>query len=118
MVAFQLVILSIVLGVVTATSSTIKQAVNSTITEDQITCYSIPYGGIGFLSHLITYHTLVCMWYGRTPAWPWRKLQHSRREIFLGVVTFILTSGVAIISIVRCKQDGSWQFMLIAIWLI
>jgi hypothetical protein len=35
----------------------------------EIACYSLPYSGLGFASHVLTYYT-VCLGYGRKPLWP------------------------------------------------
>ena len=36
----------------------------------EITCYTLPYGGLGFASHILTYYTLFMLFSGRQPLRP------------------------------------------------
>jgi hypothetical protein len=88
--------------------------VQGTTLQGEMQCYSLPYGGIGFISHLITYYTLVCLWVGRRPPIPWKELNWSKWDCALGIVALILSVGIAIFTIVRCRNR--WQFVLLAVW--
>ena len=46
--------------------------------KDEIGCYALPYGGLGFTSHVLTYLTVFCLSHGRTPLMPWRPLDGER----------------------------------------
>ena len=35
--------------------------IRGTTPAEEMLCYGIPYGGIGFASHIITYYTLICL---------------------------------------------------------
>jgi hypothetical protein len=83
---------------------------------EEIQCYSIPYGGIGFGSHILTYWTLAWLWAGKAPWCPWKKLKHVRLDAFWGVTSFAIVVGVAAFTIIRCRNR--WEYMLIAIWKI
>src|SRR5271156_745738 len=82
--------------------------------QDEIKCYSLPYGGIGFLSHLLTYYTILCLWQLRRPYFPLRRMVYGRIDIFLSIIQIIVTFTVAIFTMVQCRQ--SWEFTLIAVW--
>jgi hypothetical protein len=82
----------------------------------EVQCYSIPYGGIGFASHILTYYTLVCLWYGRKPLWPMSPLNHVWLDFIWAVLTLFIAVGLAVFTIIRCRNR--YEFMLIAIWKI
>jgi hypothetical protein len=48
---------------------------NGTTLTDEIQCYSIPYGLVGFIFHLASYYTLIITALGRKPLRPWRPLK-------------------------------------------
>jgi hypothetical protein len=80
----------------------------------EIQCYGLPYGGLGFASHIITYFTVVCLWLRRDPLMPWKKIHHPWRSFYLGLVSMILSVGFALFTIIRCAS--TWQFVTIAVW--
>ena len=81
--------------------------------QTEIQCYSLPYGGIGFLSHVLTYWTLYCLWFSRRPLGPCRPLKgNSRADVVIGVTTLIGCVSLAIVTMSRCRNR--WQFVLIA----
>jgi hypothetical protein len=90
--------------------------VKGNTSAQEVQCYSIPYGGIGFASHILTYYTLACLWYGRKPLCPTRSLKHALLDSFWAVLTLILAVGLAAFTIIRCRNR--YEFMLIAIWKI
>jgi hypothetical protein len=81
---------------------------------EEIQCYGIPYGGIGFASHILTYYTLICLYNGRRPLWPWKRMKHSEWDMFLAVVQFFFSIGLATFTIIRCRNR--WEFVLIVVW--
>ncbi|KAF8660096.1 hypothetical protein AX16_001654 [Volvariella volvacea WC 439] len=81
----------------------------------EIGCYALPYGLLGFLSHLFTYYTLVCLWYGRRPMLPWQRLSAKTWIILLkDFISLGVTAGLAGATISKCK--GAWQFEALAVW--
>lgn len=92
----------------------ILEPVKGATLEDEIKCYSIPYGGIGFASHILTYYALVCMWYGSRPLLPWLRLKYGIWDCILGVITLIASDALSIFTIIRCQNR--WQFITIAVW--
>src|SRR5271170_5880529 len=80
--------------------------------SDEIKCYGLPYGAIGNLSHVLTYWTLGCIFFYRTPWWPWRTLRAGQIDLLLGIVQVLISVGLASLTIVRCRNR--WQFILLA----
>jgi hypothetical protein len=80
---------------------------------DQIKCYALPYGGIGFTTHVLTYYTAFMLTLGRSP-WRWSRIRHYKTDMWLGGLTFPLTIGPSIITMVRCRSR--WVFYLLAAW--
>ncbi|KAJ9655255.1 hypothetical protein H2198_005871 [Neophaeococcomyces mojaviensis] len=82
--------------------------------RDEIICYSLPYGGIGFLSHLLTYWVILILGFGRKPYWPWSKLSSGKFDLCLALLQVIISVLIASFTISRCRSR--WQFVLIAVW--
>jgi hypothetical protein len=80
--------------------------------ENLIECYGLPYGGIGFLSHILTYYNIVCIGAGIRPLEPHLKLRHGSVDIVLAIVSLMGSVIIAIYTCVRCR--GEWQFVLLA----
>ena len=81
---------------------------------DEIKCYSLPYGGIGFLSHVLTYWTILVLGFGSKPYWPWSRLSAGKFDLCLSGVQVFITVAIAAFTIARCRSR--WQFILIAVW--
>ncbi|TFK75687.1 hypothetical protein BDN72DRAFT_451227 [Pluteus cervinus] len=82
--------------------------------HSEIACYSLPYGALGFVSHLLTYYTIACLWNGRSPLWPARKVAYSSLDLWLGVFALLGSSGMAIFTLARCRN--TWQLLTIGVW--
>jgi hypothetical protein len=87
---------------------------NGATVQEQIQCYTMPYGGIGFASHLLTYLTVTCLALGRSPVFPWIKLQHRIYNICLAATGLVATVILATLGILRCRK--TWPFLLLAVW--
>ena len=81
--------------------------------KDEIKCYALPFGAIGFVSHLLTYYTIVMLGIGKSP-WRWRENRHWKLDFVLSVTGLLWTLAASILTMVRCRQK--WQFMLLAFW--
>ena len=55
-------------------------------TISQITCYALPYGGIGFLSHVLTYYSIVCIGIGVRPIMPGRPIKHKHTDSIMAII--------------------------------
>lgn len=82
--------------------------------NEEILCYALPYGGIGFVSHLLTYYTILCLKFGRTPFVPWRVLNEPVHSIIFATCGLVVTVIINILTTIRCRQ--SWEFVLISLW--
>lgn len=82
--------------------------------KEEIKCYSLPYGALGFVSHVLTYYTIACLWYGRKPLWPFSRVTFSRFDLALGGFGLLISTLLTIVTIVRCKD--TWELLVIAIW--
>ncbi|KAH8654551.1 hypothetical protein BGZ60DRAFT_156578 [Tricladium varicosporioides] len=80
----------------------------------EIQCYGLPYGGLGFISHLLTYYTLITVISGRSPIWPWHKLRRNAWDIFINAISLISTVVMAGFTISSCRN--SWPLVLLAVW--
>lgn len=97
---------------VTVSNTTSVQAKVSS----EILSYNLPYGGLGFLSHVLTYYTALCIGIGVRPLSPWkdtsRKCEVS--NYLLAIVQLIASNVVAVITMYRCRKE--WEFILISSW--
>ncbi|KIJ99261.1 hypothetical protein K443DRAFT_102558, partial [Laccaria amethystina LaAM-08-1] len=82
--------------------------------NNEIHCYSLPYGALGFTSHILTYYTILCFWFGRKPLWPFSRIRYSQFDLVLGIVGLGVTTAVSIVTILRCRN--TWQLLVIAVW--
>ena len=80
----------------------------------EIVCYSLPYGGLGFASHVLTYYTIVCLAFGRRPLWPFKRIDHSKFGFGLSAVGLVGGLLVTVVTILRCRNH--WQLLVLAIW--
>jgi len=82
--------------------------------SEEIKCYNLPYGVLGFVSHVLTYYTIICLWLGRKPLWPFSRVSFSRFDLALGGFGLLISTLLSIITIVRCKD--TWQLLVIGVW--
>jgi hypothetical protein len=80
----------------------------------EIKCYSLPYGGIGFLSHCLTYWAFVWLGQGRRPYFPFIRLSAGTFDLWLCGLQIITTIIVSAFTMSRCRSR--WQFVVIAVW--
>jgi hypothetical protein len=83
-------------------------------TAGQIQCYSLPYGAIGFISHILTYWTLICIMKGKQPLLFWKPLTWKWWGVWLAALMLALTIAISVWTIVRCRAD--WRVLVIAVW--
>ncbi|TEB25446.1 hypothetical protein FA13DRAFT_1765771 [Coprinellus micaceus] len=62
-------------------TSTSTEALESL--SEEIKCYNLPYGALGFASHVLTYYTILCLWFGRKPLWPFSRVSYSWFDLAL-----------------------------------
>ena len=81
---------------------------------DELSCYSLPYGGIGFAGHVLTYWTVALLVAGRRPIIPWQDLKYQKMDLILDALSLLLSLPFAILTIFRCLS--TWQYVLLAVW--
>lgn len=80
----------------------------------QIQCYSIPYGLVGFVSHLFTFWGIFSVCHGRKSSfWKREALRHHGRNICLGVLGLMIAMCLDVVTLYRCH--GSTAYVLIAL---
>ncbi|KDR77317.1 hypothetical protein GALMADRAFT_139310 [Galerina marginata CBS 339.88] len=80
----------------------------------ELHCYSLPFGALGFISHVLTYYTIACLWFGRKPLWPFQKIANSKLDLILGALGISLCIIMSIVTMIKCKN--TWQLLVIAVW--
>lgn len=82
--------------------------------SNEIKCYGLPYGGIGFLSHILTYYSIICIGLGVKPLLPGVHLRHSIFDLVVAICSLLGSSINAVVVMARCRRE--WQFLLLALW--
>jgi hypothetical protein len=70
--------------------------------ENEISCYGLPYGATGFVSHLLTYYTMAALAFEKTPLMPWRDLNNGVQNLPLAITKLIFTTIPSIATIIHC----------------
>jgi len=86
----------------------------ATTLVEEMSCYSLPYGGLGFASHILTYYTVTILSTGHSPIRPWKKLKHSGFDLWISLIGLISGFALALFTLVRCRNH--WQLLVIGIW--
>ncbi|KIJ94782.1 hypothetical protein K443DRAFT_109809 [Laccaria amethystina LaAM-08-1] len=97
----------------TPPKSQLTSLAQSSLNND-IHCYSLPYGALICISHIFTYYTILCPWFGRKPLWPFSRIYFPQLDLVLGIVGLGVTTAVSITTILRCRNP--WQLLVIAVW--
>jgi len=84
-----------------------------TLTEE-MQCYSLPYGGLGFTSHILAYYTVIILSTGRSPLLPGKRLRHSTIDLWLSTIGLMGGFAVAVFTLVKCRNH--WQLLVIGVW--
>ena len=77
-------------------------------------CYNLPFGVIGFVSHIFTYWTIVWLWHGRRPLWPYHEVVLKTPDLVANTLGFIICVILSAMTLNSCKNH--WELMAIAIW--
>jgi hypothetical protein len=80
----------------------------------EIACYSLPYGGLGFASHVLTYYTILILGLGRKPLWPVKHVKYGIFGLTLAGVGLLAGFILSTITMVRCRNH--WQLLALATW--
>jgi hypothetical protein len=74
--------------------------------SSQIDAYSLPYGILGIVSHFLTCYVILCHYFGRTPAVPWRYLEFDRWNIAVVVTSSVVSTSLAVAALIRVRGSG------------
>lgn len=84
--------------------------------RDSVQCYALPYGGLGFASHVMTYYCIVVNAYGRKPLTPWKKQKYQWFNVIVGFLQLVGTTISGTLTVTRCR--GTSQLQLLGIWML
>jgi hypothetical protein len=77
------------------------------IAEELPPRYCIPYGAVGFVSHVIALYLLICFWCCRRPSFPWTSLGNNKIwRRFIGVTMLIASTALGIVAISRLSNQS------------
>ncbi|KAK0716742.1 hypothetical protein B0T26DRAFT_646628 [Lasiosphaeria miniovina] len=91
--------------------------------HDEIECYNLPYGGLGFLSNVLTYLNILLVAAGVSPLKIFTggficskssRVSACWAAPILPVASLLFTVPIAIYTTYSCRR--SWELVLIAIW--
>jgi len=86
-----------------------------TTPTDDIMCYGLPFGGLGMLSHILTFYTVLMLLLGKKPLLPpGGNLEHSLVELILRILTLLGSLPIAALTMFSCRSR--WQFVCLAVW--
>ena len=79
------------------------------------TCYTVPYGWIGFINGLVTMYICMCLLVGRTPLFPWRPRRHQRLFFCLYWPWMLSVSTLYLINLGMCASSYVTLFWIILV---
>ncbi|KAF8659276.1 hypothetical protein AX16_001851 [Volvariella volvacea WC 439] len=82
--------------------------------KSEIQCYSLPFGVLGFISHILTYWIIAWLLVGWRPFWPKREVNYGMWSMLLSSAGLGGTISMAFKTIKSCKN--TWQLLVIAVW--
>jgi hypothetical protein len=97
-------------------STSTNQTVTLNKIRDSVQCYALPYGGLGFGSHVLTYYCIVVNAYGRKPLTPWKRQEYQLFNVIVGFLQLIGTTISGTLTVTRCR--GISQLQLLGIWMV
>jgi hypothetical protein len=72
--------------------------------EAKFNKYSLPYGVLGAISHLLTYWGIICHYYGRRPIAPWKHLKKPGFNMYGVVISSLVSITIAIVTLSRVRE--------------
>jgi hypothetical protein len=86
-----------------ATNATLPDADDKEM-ERKFSQYSLPYGVLGAISHILTYYVILCHYYGRSPAMPWQRLEREFINMCTVSISSIASITIAIVTLTRVRE--------------
>jgi hypothetical protein len=81
--------------------------------KEELQCFALPYGGIGFASHILTYYTIIMLAYHRSPVF-FKLNTFWRFDIALATFSLISTIIITTLTTIRCRNR--WEFICLTVW--
>jgi uncharacterized membrane protein (DUF485 family) len=81
--------------------------------REELQCFALPCGGIGFASHILTYYTIIMLANHRSPIFI-KVNTFWRFDIALAVISLVFTIVLTALTIVRCRKR--WEFICLTVW--
>jgi len=72
--------------------------------ESKFGQYSLPYGVLGAISHILTYYVILCHYYGRCPTMPWKHLKKRLFNMCSVVTSSIVSIAIATVTLSRVQE--------------
>ena len=82
--------------------------------QDEIKCYALPYGGLGAVSHTLTFYTALVFALKLRPLAPWTALRRHNFDMNMYFVSAVGSVVIAGFTMSSCRNH--WQFVLLAFW--
>ncbi|TFK68110.1 hypothetical protein BDN72DRAFT_61607 [Pluteus cervinus] len=82
--------------------------------QSEMTCYGLPYGVLGLLSHLFTLYTIACLHNLRSPLWPAHKFKPGSLNLLTGILGVTASPAIALYTISTCLN--TFELLLIGLW--
>ncbi|OCK76937.1 hypothetical protein K432DRAFT_132845 [Lepidopterella palustris CBS 459.81] len=83
--------------------------------QEEMQCFVLPYGGIGFAFHCITYWIVFWLLVDESP-WCFKDLRYGKIDLGLAIIALVGGAALPIYSAIRCRHH--WPLVLICIWKI
>jgi hypothetical protein len=75
--------------------------------ESKFDQYSLPYGVLGAISHILTYYVILCHYYCRRPIMPWKHLEKDLFNMCSVATASIVSITIAIVTLTRMREIPS-----------
>jgi hypothetical protein len=99
-----------------STNETASQNETLRTIRESVHCYALPYGGLGFGSHILTYYCIIVNAYGRRPIMPWKRQEYQYFDLIIGFLQLVGTTISGTLTVTRCSGDTRLQ--LLGIWMV
>jgi hypothetical protein len=87
---------------------------NGSALAQEMQCYSLPFGALGFISHILTYYTIIVLSTGNSPLRPRKSLTHPIFDLWLSSIGLVGGFAISMLTVLRCRSY--WQLVVIGFW--
>jgi hypothetical protein len=79
--------------------------------REELSCYTLPYGGLGFVNHILLTYTTLCIAIGRAPLIPWRQIEIPLTRVLLCTTAFAISFAISVDAAVQCRHTTAFEFI-------